>query len=111
MVEQGTIVTPTLSNTLPGISRQTVSELACQLSIPFVERDFPVANAAAASEAFLSSTPYCLMPVTRMNSQTIGSGQPGPVFERLIRAWSELVSLDIRQQILSASRPNAARKA
>jgi branched-subunit amino acid aminotransferase/4-amino-4-deoxychorismate lyase len=100
IVERGTVVSPTTRNTLPGISRATVIELCGRLGIPFAERDFQVYNAVNADEAFTSSTPYCLMPVTRINGVPIGDGTPGPVFRRLLDAWSEDVGLDIRAQIL-----------
>ncbi len=101
--ERGKIVSPTLANILPGISRQTVIELAERLGIEFVECDFDTARAIQAEEALLASTPFCLLPVTRINGGTIGDGRPGPIFERLLAAWSELVGVDIRQQILEAA--------
>ncbi len=105
MVEGGKIVSPTLRNTLPGISRRTVIELAERLGIDFVERDFQVYNVINADEAFLASTPFCLMPVTKINGLPIGDGKPGPVFRRLIGAWSEKVGIDIVQQILDGATP------
>jgi branched-chain amino acid aminotransferase len=104
LVERGTIVSPTLANTLAGVSRATVIELAGRLSIPFVERDVSVDTALSADEAFTASTPYCLMPVTRINGVPIGTGQPGPVYRRLIDAWSQEVGLDIVQQIVDGAR-------
>jgi len=101
IVDRGTIVSPTLRNTLPGISRATVIELAAKLGIPFVERDFQVFSVMNADEAFLASTPYCLMPVTRINGVTIGDGQPGPILGRLLAAWNDSVGLDIHGQILA----------
>lgn len=99
IVERGTIVSPSLRNILPGVSRATVIELAAKLGIPFVERDFQVYNVINADEAFLSSTPFCLMPVTKVNGVGIGDGRPGPVYRRLLAAWSERVGLDIARQI------------
>ncbi len=99
MVERGTIVSPPERNILPGISRATVIELAARLGIPFAERDLQVFNAVNADEAFLSTTPYCLMPVARLNGIPIGGGVPGPIFRRLLDAWSEEVGLDIGAQI------------
>jgi branched-chain amino acid aminotransferase len=99
IVERGTIVSPTLVNTLPGISRATVIELAGKLEIPFVERDMQVHSVMNADEAFLSTTPYCLMPVTKINGVVIGDGRPGPMWRRLLAAWSELVGLNIERQI------------
>jgi branched-chain amino acid aminotransferase len=100
----GTIVSPTTRNTLPGISRAMVIELAGKLGIPFEERDFQVFNVMNAEEAFLSSTPFCVMPVTRINGATIGDGKPGPIFRRLLAAWSEAVGVDIAQQIQDGAR-------
>jgi branched-subunit amino acid aminotransferase/4-amino-4-deoxychorismate lyase len=106
IVERGTIVSPTLVNTLPGISRATVIELAKQLGIPFVERDIQVHSVMNADEAFTASTPYCLMPVTKINGVAIGEGRPGPVWRRLLAAWSGRVGVDIERQI----REGAARR-
>lgn len=99
MVERGTIVSPTLTNTLPGISRATVIELAAMLEIPFVERDIQVHSVMNADEAFTATTPYCIMPVTKINGVPIGDGKPGPIWRRLIAAWSELVGIDIELQM------------
>src|SRR5262245_55498296 len=103
IVERGRIVSPTLVNTLPGISRATVIELAGKLGIPFVERDIQVHSVMNADEAFTASTPYCLLPVTKINGVSIGDGRPGPVWRRLLTAWSELVGLDIERQICEAA--------
>jgi branched-subunit amino acid aminotransferase/4-amino-4-deoxychorismate lyase len=104
LVERGTIVSPTTINTLPGISRDTVIGLAGKLGIPFSERSLQVFNAINADEAFVSSTPYCLMPVTKINRLPIGDGKPGPVFRRLIQAWSLEVGLDIEKQIIAGGK-------
>lgn len=104
IVEAGKIVSPTLDNTLPGVSRATVIELAEKLGIPFVVRDIQVFSVINADEAFISSTPFCLQPVTRINGIPIADGKPGPVFRRLLAAWSERVGLDILQQIIDGAR-------
>lgn len=98
IVEDGAIVSPTLRNILPGISRAVVRELAMKLKIPFIERDFQLFNVVNAQEAFTSTTPYCLMPVTKINGLPVGDGNPGPVFQRLMQAWSDELGVDILQQ-------------
>jgi branched-subunit amino acid aminotransferase/4-amino-4-deoxychorismate lyase len=112
-----TLYSPTTRNTLPGISRMTVIELAADLGILFIERDIQVSEALSADEAFLSSTPFCLMPVTRINGRAIADGKPGQVYRRLLSAWSRRVGLDIEKQIidgaarrLAAKGPNATGK-
>jgi len=110
IVERGTIVSPTLTNTLPGISRDTVIKLAAQLGIPFVERDIQVHNVMNADEAFTATTPYCILPVTKINGVAIGDGHPGPIWRKLMAAWSELVGINIEQQIRDvAARRTACR--
>jgi branched-chain amino acid aminotransferase len=104
MVESGCIVSPPLRNILPGISRAMVIELAGKMGIPFLERDFQVYNVMNAEEAFLTSTPYCVMPVTRINGVSIGDGTAGPLSRRLLAACSEQVGLDIAGQIQDQAR-------
>jgi branched-chain amino acid aminotransferase len=99
LVKDGSIFSPTTRNILPGISRQTVIELAHELGIPFVERDLQVYDVCNADEALESTTPFCLMPVTRINHIPIGDGKPGPMCFRLLKAWSGKVGLDIVAQI------------
>lgn len=103
IAERGAIVSPTLVNTLPGISRATVKNLCEELGMPFVERDIQVFDCINADEAFTASTPYCLLPVTRFNGLPVGTGKPGPIFQRLMAAWSRQIGLDIQEQILAAA--------
>jgi branched-subunit amino acid aminotransferase/4-amino-4-deoxychorismate lyase len=53
---------------------------------------------AVADEVLLTSTPWCLLPVTRFEGRPVGRGEPGPVFRRLLTAWSEMVGIDIAAQ-------------
>jgi branched-chain amino acid aminotransferase len=108
MVENRTIVSPSLRNTLPGVSRATVIELAAELGIPFVVRDFQVFDAINADETFLASTPYCLMSVTKINGIQVGTGKPGTIYGQLVKAWGDLVGLDIVQQVVDGARRRTA---
>jgi branched-subunit amino acid aminotransferase/4-amino-4-deoxychorismate lyase len=104
LLEAGTVVSPPAVYTLPGISRAMVIELCGQLGMPFRERDLQTYHVMNADEAFLASTPYCLMPVTKINGASIGTGRPGPVFSRLLSAWSQVVGVDIGGQIIEGGR-------
>jgi branched-chain amino acid aminotransferase len=92
------LVSPPLARILHGISMDVALELAAGLGIPATQRNLTVEDLAGADEAFLTSTPLCLLPVTRLNGRAIGSGIPGAVYGRLLRAWSERVELDIVAQ-------------
>jgi branched-chain amino acid aminotransferase len=100
LVKDGTVYSPVPRNILLGISRKVVTELCAKLGIRFVERDLQVHDAITADEAFVTTTPYCMAPVTRFNGITVGNGAVGgPVFNRILDAWSNEVGVDIRAQI------------
>ncbi len=104
VVSDGVVRTPDSRNVLEGISRATVLELCQKLGIPSSEEVLQPYDAFVADEAFLTSTPYCMRPATRINVQPIGDGKPGPVTNQLLAAWSELVGVDIVGQAQSNSR-------
>ncbi len=98
-VLDGQIVSPPAGTVLEGISLGVVAELADQLGIPLRRRAITPEELSTADEACLSSTPSCLLPVTRFQGRPIGSGQPGPMYRQLLAAWNDLVGLDIRGQM------------
>jgi len=98
LVSDGVLKTPVTSNALAGISRATVLELAAGLGIPVKECDLQPYDAYTADEAFFTSTPYCIMPATRFNGLPVGDGKVGPLTQRLLAAWSDLVGVDIVAQ-------------
>ncbi|MEX0717628.1 MAG: aminotransferase class IV [Planctomycetaceae bacterium] len=99
IVTGGEIRTPRDAAVLGGVSRAVVRELAAREGIPFHAVTLFPAHVRAAEEAFLSSTPYCLLPATRLDGEPIGAGRPGPVFSRLMTAWNDLVGRDIIEQL------------
>jgi branched-subunit amino acid aminotransferase/4-amino-4-deoxychorismate lyase len=89
---------PPKAKILPGVSVATLAELARQQGIPFQCRDLGVEDVANADEVLLCSTSSCLLPVASLDGRLIGHGKPGPMLQRMLGCWSELVGLDIRQQ-------------
>ena len=57
-----------------------------------------------ADEVFLSSSPSCLWPVSTIDGQYCGQEVGGPIFRRLLQAWSEETGVDLERQMLSAGR-------
>jgi branched-chain amino acid aminotransferase len=100
IAQPGKLITPTGRNTLQGISQQVVAELAEQLDLKYEQRDIQTYDVVNADEAFTTSTPYCMLPVTMINGRPIGSGRPGPVYDVLLKAWSQVVHLDIARQMI-----------
>ncbi|GIS59995.1 MAG: hypothetical protein CM1200mP2_22200 [Planctomycetaceae bacterium] len=99
LVRDNRILSPPSTSVLPSISVAVIAELAGQLDLEFIEQDLRPDDVVQADEALVASTPYCLAPVTRFNDQPVGSGRPGPISDRLLGAWDQLVGLDIRKQI------------
>lgn len=100
IVSEGILKTPPTRNALAGISRATVLELAAQLQVPTQVIDFQLYDIYTADEAFFTSTPYCIMPATRINGLPVGDGKVGAVTKRLLAAWSELAGMDIIAQAM-----------
>ena len=103
VVEGETIVTPS-SHILNGISRDVIGELASRIGLSVGSTRVLPEDLSRSSEAFLTSTPHCLLPVTRFNDHPIGRGIPGPVYHRLISAWSDLVGVDIVAQMRNGAK-------
>lgn len=98
VVDGATIITPA-AHVLQGISCGYLADVASSLGLGFVHGPVTREDLAHADEAFLTSTPHCLLPITRLDGSPVGSGAPGPLFRRLIAAWSDRVGLDIVGQM------------
>jgi branched-chain amino acid aminotransferase len=100
IVSEGVLKTPPTRNSLAGLSRATVLELAAGLGIPTQVTDFQLYDIYTADEAFFTSTPYCIMPATRINGLPVGDGQVGKITKQLLAAWSKRVGMDIVGQAM-----------
>ena len=74
---------------LNGITRRALLDLAADEGIKFVERAFTVAEARAASEAFLTSSTSFVKPVARIDGHVLGDGQRGPLTRRIAAYYAE----------------------
>ena len=100
IIKNGTVITPEGRNILRGISRDYVMhELCTQLKMPILEKNIEAYDVYTADEAFMTGTPFCMLPVTSLNGLAIGNGEVGPGFNRLISRWSENTGIDIVGQI------------
>jgi len=95
--------TPHRHMVLPGISRSVLMEIASGLGLQVREDDLRPSDLTTADEVLLTSTPYCLVPVTGFNGESIGNGRSGPVFRQLMAAWSEQAGVDIVQQAVDGA--------
>ena len=91
-------VSPPREKILPGLSAATLEQLSAKLGVSFSHRSLTVEDLQSADEVILSSTSPCLLPVSAIDGEPIGDGSPGPMFNKAIAAWSELVGIDIIEQ-------------
>jgi len=95
----GQVISPRRNNILWGISLTVLTEILADMKISFTEDDIQTYDVINADEAWVPTTPYCLGPVVRINGVRIGSGKPGPIWRRIVNAWSEIVEKDIYEEV------------
>ena len=102
MVKDNTIFTPEHRDVLRGISMNTViKDLAPVLGLAVVKKNIEPFDVYEADEVFLTSTPFCILPVVKLNRLNIGDGKPGKITKKLLKTWSDFVGVDIVKQIKS----------
>mgnify|MGYP001250203367 FL=1 len=100
IVKDEKIYTPEGRNILRGISRNYIFELAKEKGIDCIEKNIEPYDVYDADEAFMTGTPFCLLPTTSLNGVDIGEGKMGNISNQLLEAWSKNVGLDIKSQII-----------
>jgi branched-chain amino acid aminotransferase len=82
IVRKGEVWTSTGDYCLGGITRGVVIELCREAAIPVFEKNFSLAEAYSAEEAFVTGTFAGLAPVSTIDGRQISEGR-GPMVERL----------------------------
>ena len=92
LVTNGILRTPRQeSGILPGITRETILELAPPLGINTLEDNISLDEFSQAQEAFLTNSLMEVMPLTEIDEKPVGSGRPGNVTQTLMTAYRKLV--------------------
>ena len=96
LVGNGSLKTPGLeSGVLPGVTREVVLELVGGLGMDVVECDITMADLMGAEEVFLTNSVMELMPLTGVEGKPVGSGKPGPVTQKLMTGYREMVRQEV----------------
>ena len=107
IVKDNKVFTPKGKDILRGISRDYVINHLCKkLKIEVYEKNFEPYDVYAADEAFMTGTPFCMLPVTSLNGLKIGDGVRGKIFNKLLSRWNKNVGLDIELQIKNWDKKN-----
>jgi branched-chain amino acid aminotransferase len=100
IVKDGVVITPEGRNILRGVSRAYIMEELCvELGITVIEKNIEAYDVYTADEAFMTGTPFCMLPVSALNGNAIGNGKAGEVFGKLLGLWSKKTGVDIVDQI------------
>jgi len=84
IVQDGMLLAPPKSNLmLPGITYDVVLELAAAAAMPHQVRPISETELRQASEIWLTSSTKEVMAVTELDGQSVGTGQPGPLFRQM----------------------------
>jgi branched-chain amino acid aminotransferase len=112
VVREGKIFTPPLgSSVLPGITRDSVIQLARELGYSLTETLIPRELLYIADEVFFTGTAAEVTPVRSVDRIPVGGGKRGPVTERLQREFFDIVegrTRDTRGWLLPVGQPVGA---
>jgi len=88
IVRRGELHTPSIdAGILEGITRAAVLEIAHAYRIPVFERTMDRHDVYTADECFLTGTAAEVIPVVECDARPIGEGKPGPLTNRLRKAF------------------------
>jgi branched-chain amino acid aminotransferase len=100
IVKDGVVITPEGRNILRGVSRAYVIEELCpKLGVPVIEKNIEPYDIYTADEAFMTGTPFCMLPVVSLNGEPIGDNKTGDIFSKILSVWCKEIDVDIKKQI------------
>ena len=89
---EGHILTPSMDcGILSGITREMVIQLSKENGFHIEEGMWPGEELLKADEIFLTGTLKKVMPVSHLDGRPVGSGKPGPITQKLMRLYDDLL--------------------
>ena len=92
IVKDEVVFTPTIDHCLNGITRQSVIQMAKDLSIEVHEKDLRYEDLKNADEAFFTGTAVEITPITKLDQSSINDGKRGPITKILQDSFMSIVS-------------------
>jgi branched-chain amino acid aminotransferase len=93
VVSGGKVITPPLSSSiLPGITRDSVIQIARELDIPVVETGIQRAALYVSDELFFSGTAAEITPIRSVDKIQIGTGRCGEITRRIQEVFFQITS-------------------
>ncbi|MCF1502869.1 D-amino-acid transaminase [Afifella sp. H1R] len=95
VTQDGALVTrPNGTGILPGVTRQTVEEVARRDGLKLEERKFTPEEAKGAREAFMTAATTLVMPIVAIDGQSVANGRPGSIATALRQRFHEVAQLE-----------------
>jgi len=96
IVKKGVLSTPAVNGyVLAGVTRQVVLKLATETGTVCKEKPMTADDVLQGNEVFLTNTGWEILPVTRVNGETVDSGRPGPLTQALRGKFRKCVDAEI----------------
>jgi branched-chain amino acid aminotransferase len=100
LVKNNLLYTPKSQNTLNGITRCAVIEVAKKNGIPVFEADLNAYDLFNADEVFLTGTMTELVGIVNIDGRIIGEGKPGPMTKKILYYLRQLM-VDEKEKFLA----------
>ena len=91
MAKNGILKTTPLTSILPGITRETVIQIARSKGMPLMEVRFTRDELYTAQEAFFTGTAAEITPIREVDDRKIGEGKTGPMTREIQAAFFDVV--------------------
>ena len=86
-VKNNILYTPTSKNSLPGVTRETVINIARELGYKVVEDNIILHELYNADEIFLTNASSGIIPVVEVDKRKISNGKPGIITKKIISEY------------------------
>lgn len=91
IIRNGELYTPELTSCLDGITRATIFRFAEDLGLKIHEKRITRDEVYVADEAFFTGTAAEVLPIQSLDSRVIGSGERGPITQKLQALYFDTV--------------------
>lgn len=91
IVDGEVLAPPNSHRILPGTTRNFVEEVMLELGVAYRATPITEATLRAADEIWLAAATRGITPVTRLDGVAVGTGAPGPVWQRCQQGFQQLV--------------------
>jgi branched-chain amino acid aminotransferase len=99
MVQDQTFYTPPIeAGLLGGITRKSLLNIGKAHGLSMEEKQLKPEDLCSASEIFMTSSTREILPVTNLDGQPVGNGQPGPETQRIHALYKEFVRVEVEKE-------------